>query len=135
MASDLEAILERMALELAQIREELASIHGLLGPKRCTQADRGRLERLLPALAGLFGSTAFSTSEALEDLAIRTISGSSQATGALLGRAADDQGVVSGLQVIRAGRDHNKQLWQIGSRLPSAIAAARKPGHTGQREV
>jgi hypothetical protein len=103
---------------LREIREELRQIRQLLQPRKCSPADRAQLETLLPALAALFGSAAFSTGEALADPAIRTISGSCQATGSLLGRAADDEAVISGLQIIRAGREHNRQLWQVGYRPP-----------------
>ncbi len=112
--------------QLRDIRQKLEAIRALLEPKRCTPADLEVLARILPAAAGLFGSSAFRTRELLADPAIRAlISSSPEATGALLARCADDGVDVAGLRLTRAGKEGNAVLWSVGRTLPDHIDRRR----------
>ena len=110
---------------MAEIRAMFTEILSLLQPKKCSAKDIAILERLLPAIGGRFGSSSKTTAEILADPAIRALSGSLQASGALLSRAADDALVISGLQVSRAGKEHNKTLWQVVRSLPQTLDSNR----------
>jgi hypothetical protein len=104
------------------ILAEVQQIHLLLQPKRCTPGDIDLLAKLLPAVAGKFGSSPVRTREILADPAIRaTVNGSRGAIGTLLARAADDEADIAGLRVTRACREGNAVCWSIVRRLPKAL--------------
>jgi hypothetical protein len=113
----------------SEIMLKLAKIEALLQPKKCTAADIEILERLLPAIAGAFGSEAITTKELLMDPGIAGLNlGSHGVIGSLLGRFAEDRGIICGFQIERIGRDHNKSVWKLTKALPSAIEKpASKP--------
>jgi hypothetical protein len=106
---------------LQELRDEISQIRSLLHPKRCSEKDIEQLARLLPALAGKYGSENFTTTEGLMDPAIKAIAGSSQSAGLLLARALGDKAVIGGLAVESIGREHNRRLWKVVACLPDAI--------------
>ena len=69
--------------------------------------------RLLPALAGAFGSEQFTTREALEQRAIGLVADglSSRQVGQLLSRALEQP--VAGDVVRRGGREAHVVLWYV----------------------
>ena len=112
---------------LQQILCELQEIRNLLRPKKCSPADLQLLERLIPGIAGKFGSAPVRTCEILADPALRAIANSSPgAVGGLLARAADDEADIPGLRIMRAGREGNAVLWSVGRRLPTPMGGNGK---------
>lgn len=109
------------SLKIDKILQELSELRAILTPKRCSEADVAVLSRLLPAIGGKFGSAAVRTAEILRDPALRVICGSPGATGSLLSRAADDEAVIVGYQVIRAKKEGNAVLWSVVRTLPQAF--------------
>jgi hypothetical protein len=107
---------------LREALERLERIERRLEGRRCTPADIEQLERLLPAIAGAFGSAPTTTAELRGVTGIRAVGpSSSRAFGALLSKAAFDQAVTSGgLAVVVAGREANKILFSIVRGLPPA---------------
>ncbi len=107
---------------LEEILNRLQRIEEVLHLRRCTPADLEALSKLLPAIGGQFGSSMITVREILADPGIAGLKlGSQQVIGNLLSRAADDGANVAGLQVQRAGREHNATLWQITRGLPGPI--------------
>ena len=117
--------------ELARISGLLHEIRDLLrdhftSASRCSAEDRAILSRLLPAIAGTFGSQGLPVREILRDPAIRELCAplNSQHIGNLLARAAADGLVVDGLQVSRIATEGNASVWQVTRRLPDTIPSA-----------
>jgi hypothetical protein len=93
-----------------------------LEPKRCSREDIEKLERLLPAAAGLFGNSGFRTRELLLDPGIAGLNlGGHQALGNLLSRAASDSVIVAGLVVERVSQEHGAAVWVVANKLPGPI--------------
>ena len=100
--------------ELRALREACSSPAGFSRlNSTLSRTDRDRLSRLLPALAGVFGSEQFTTREALEHRAIGFVAGglSSRQVGQLLSRALEQP--VAGYVVRRGGREAHVVLWFV----------------------
>jgi hypothetical protein len=81
---------------LERILREVRDLRRVVEGRRCSDADLERLEALLPAVAGRFGSSPVTTRELRADAAIRaTGPPSSRAFGALMAKAAHDGAVTS----------------------------------------
>ncbi len=107
---------------LRGILDRLTAIEDLLQPVRCTAADVEALNRLLPAVGGLFGSSPSRTRELLVDPAIRALySGSLQSLGMLFSRAADDGAEAGGLRLERVCKEHGAMLWRVVRCLPEVM--------------
>src|SRR5262245_3002784 len=87
--------------------------------KKCSIADIELLEKLLPAIAGRFGSSPFRVSEALADPAIRAMSGSLQPTrlGSLFAKAVRAGDPIQSYVLTHSTLEHGARLWVV-SRLP-----------------
>jgi hypothetical protein len=99
---------------LDEIRRELRALRGLLQPRRCTPADEAILCRILPAIAGTFGSSPVTVREVLADPAIKALyPGSKGSLGNLLSRAAADGAEAYGYCVRRVSTEHGAALWGV----------------------
>lgn len=96
---------------LREIRDEIRLLRESRQPRRGDDYSDLR-ERLLPALAGRFGSAAFTTSEAIADPAIHALMGHRdiRKAGNLLSRLCGHT-TADGLELSRCDSEHNRALW------------------------
>jgi hypothetical protein len=97
---------------------ELRAVHLLLldrGPSRLSRADRDRLARILPVVAGAVGSAPFLARELLEHpsagLGLVLAGSSSRSLGRLLRRAEGQP--VAGYVVEQVGIEAGAKLWSV----------------------
>jgi len=75
--------------------------------------DHRLLERLMPALAGLFGPELFRSWQALCSPPIQAMVGTAGRLGSLLHVAAASGASFDGLRVTKVGKKLNARLWKI----------------------
>src|SRR5262245_3654624 len=104
-----------LAPVLCEILSELRLIRRAVEPRCATAADEKLLLRLLPAIAGCFGSAPFVVRELVTNAAIKTLLGEMTSTqvGALFSRAASNNTVADGLTIERLKREHSARLWCV----------------------
>jgi hypothetical protein len=103
---------------LCNILCEIRELRAILKPRKCSDADVKILQKLLPAIGGVFGSNPVTVREILSDRAIRTLfPGGPGSLGNLLARAAADAANIDGYLVQRVGIEHAAVLWGV-CRLP-----------------
>ena len=108
---------EAIQVTLADVMRELVAIRILLEDRRrpspLTRADLGVLTRLLPAIAGAFGSELFTSRDLAADAGVRVVLRglSIKRVGKLLSRGAGIP--INGLMVERAGHEINVNLWRV----------------------
>jgi hypothetical protein len=106
---------------LQEIREELRELRLLLRPKKCSTADMEVLSRVLPAVAGRWGSSPITAREILTDPAIQALfPGSPGSLGSMLSRAEADRAVAYGYCVQKASLEHGAVVW-IVLKLPASL--------------
>src|SRR5262245_24097901 len=101
---------------LRQILDRLEAIEAQLNGRRLlSETERAALERLLPALAGRFGSDVFTTRDVLSDVVLRSLvsanGNASQMLGNLFRKAVGVE--IDGLMVRRVGQQSHAVLWTI----------------------
>ena len=106
---------------MVTLDDVLTELHGLRallqdrGPSRLSRADRDRLARILPVVAGLMGSAPFLARELLEHpsagLGLVLAGSSSRSLGRLLRRAEGQP--VAGYVVEQVGIEGGAVLWSV----------------------
>jgi hypothetical protein len=92
--------------------ERLASELRVPRRKSRRENDCDILSRLLPAIAGEFGSTCFLTSEVLNKPVLKTLAGmGSRKLGCLLSRSLDVE--IQGYLIERVDTEHSAALWRV----------------------
>lgn len=104
--------------EVRALRAEVADLKRLIErphARSLSRADRATLSRVLPVLAGVFGSELWTAREVLahtsDDLRIVLAGWSSKALGRLLKRGAGS--AVDGLCVVAEGDEAGSTLWCV----------------------
>lgn len=111
MSADELEILRAILREIQALRQETKSRQFL------SHSEHLLLDRLLPALAGRYGSGVFTSAEIANDSIFRTLlmngAADSQSLGNLLAKSVGMD--INGLEVRRGPKkiDHNKQGWFI----------------------
>lgn len=116
----------RTSAQLEEILLQLRELRAIIEPRRCSPADLDALKRLLPAIAGRWGSGPVTVAEILTNAAIRALwTGSRGSLGSLLSRAAADGANADGYAVSRLSREHGAALWGV-YRLPEGMDGTRQ---------
>ena len=105
---------------LDDLREELRQVRVLLERvlrtrRALSRADRELLAKLLPAIAGAFGSTPFASRDLFTAAGVRVVVRglSVKQVGQLLARGVGTP--INGLIIERAGSELNVSLWRVGA--------------------
>jgi len=117
VARDTEALLEvlrELVAEVKGLRQDLAQRRA--PTPTLSRTDRERLSRLLPAIAGVYGSDSFACRDLVDDeaapaLRLVTAGLDARSLGSLLARAIVH--VVDGYVVERAGDELHVNLWRV----------------------
>jgi hypothetical protein len=125
---------------LRDIRDELRALRGELATGRSpssalNRSDRAQLARLLPAIAGVYGSESFACRDLVGDdapPALQLVTGGleAQQLGSLFARAAG--AVIDGFVIDRAGSELHARLWRV-LRAPGGREAVSDEGSPGAR--
>jgi hypothetical protein len=111
--AQLVALLETVIAEIRTLRADLGRDRR---PRRgLSRADEDRLSRVLPALAGCFGSEPFTVAEAFEQPAVRVVTAglAAPACGQLLQRA---RGVpVAGYVIESDATELHRRVWRLAA--------------------
>jgi hypothetical protein len=99
----IEARLAALEADVADLKQQRSTL---------TRADRDALARILPAVVGVFGSSAFIASDVVHHTALRlVVSGSARRFGKLLKRATGV--IVDGFIVERLATEAHAIVWRI----------------------
>jgi hypothetical protein len=108
MMSELESTLAEIFRRLAALEEQSANVNSV---------NMGFLLKLLPSLAGVFGSEPFCTWQTADNPLVFGSGLSSSAVGRLLSCAAKTGTDFGGYVVRRYGTKHGAALWRIFERI------------------
>lgn len=111
---ELATAVARIEAQLGTLRRDLAVRRSGAAP--LNRADRARLARMLPAIAGVYGSDAFAARDLLDaeaPAALRLVTRGLDARwiGSLLARGAGQ--VIDGYIIERAGDELHVRLWRV----------------------
>ena len=107
------------AVTLDDLMRQLVAIRALLEDERrptpLNRADHELLTRLLPAIAGAFGSEPFASRDLFTAAGVRVVvrDSSVKRIGQLLGRGVGTP--INGLVIERAGHELSVCLWRLGA--------------------
>jgi hypothetical protein len=108
-----------MVTLLTEIRDELRLLRETRTTRTVTRSDREVLERLLPAIVGVFGGASFATRELIADPAIHAVLGGRNAkkAGNLLSRLCGHPST-DGLELSRCETsEHGSAVWVVSKPL------------------
>jgi len=113
-AGVIEALLRELVAEVRGLRADLAARRS--APAALNRADRARLARMLPAIAGVYGSDRFAARDLVDAdappaLRLVTRGLTAQPLGSLFSRGAGV--VIDGFVLERAGNELHATLWQV----------------------
>ena len=115
---------DALSAEVAALRAEIVALRRQVSALAAAEARQQKptvalLQRLLPALAGAFGSNAWRTTDALAHPNLRPLlhGWTARRLGIFLGSRADGV-VVDGYRLDMIGREGHVALWRVVGVLP-----------------